>query len=611
MKKANHLLLSIFFCPALLFGQDNTAILIDSLKKYIQKNHIPGAMLSIVRSDSIIYVDGIGYADKEKKEKANEKHLFRQGSISKSFTAISLVHLLKQKELSIETPIKDIDANIPFKNKWADIRRITVASVLENSAGFDDFHAHAVYNFIDEEQISAAAMVESHKNSLYTRWEPDTRHAYSNSGYVLSGYLIEKLSGQPYSEYIYKNILVPLGMKESGFYFKQPDKSFAQGHGDGAKPIPFASINAGPAGDFCSNAEEMALYLQFMLKRKGDLIDSNIFSDKTFDRIENAQTTLAAKNGLPGGYGLGNFSVWKNGHLFHGHNGAIDGFSSRYIYSREADLGIAIAVNRLKDPTPMVEIILNHLLGQPDTSTLKRPVEKIPEELKKEFSGFYVFRNPRQQLKAFIDGFANNFKLEFSNNKGYFKDILGGTRDSITYAGNNLFYRNIETTPSVVLMHSIDGNQAVGMKRNYAEKESFFLRMLYNITVLLSIAALFLFIGYYGVWFIVQLVKKKKLELLDRTILLAGCLSFPTFMFSFISAVSIRETSGQLTFWSGLFYIMSFSMIIFLLGSFYRMTKLKESRSFKAYYFLTTLALLMVIIFLGNSGYIGLKLWAY
>ena len=210
-------------------------------------------------------------------------------------------------------------------------------------------------------------------------------------------------------------------MKASGFYFKEPKGLMAQGYKGASTLQPFMSIQAGPAGDFCANAEEMALFLQFMLNRDGHLIDSSLFTDATFDRIEQAHTTLAAQNGLIGGHGLGNFSVWKNGYLFHGHNGGIDGFSSRYIYSRKADLGIAIAVNRTQDPTPMVEIILDYLLGKENDLDDNRVTQPIPEEIKSTYSGFYVFHNPRQQLKAFLDGFANNFKLEFEGNKAYLK----------------------------------------------------------------------------------------------------------------------------------------------------------------------------------------------
>ncbi len=607
MSKSKLVILFILILSKTGFSQQNSNLL-DTLSKFVKQNGYPGAMISIVKSDTTVFVGGIGYADRVSKTPVSKTQLFRQGSISKSFTALALVKLLSEKGISLDTPIEKIDSSIPFKNKWSANAPITVANILEHSTGFDDFHTHAMYA-TEASQPLMHEYVEAHKNSLYARWKPNTRHAYSNSAYVVAGHLIEVLSNQAYSEYIKLNILDPLGMKASGFYFKKPDLPFVQGYDEQLKPAPYVSIKGGPAGDFCSNAEEMAIFLQFMLNQDGYLIDSTIFTKATFNRIENAQTTLAARNGLSVGYGLGNFGVYQKGFVFHGHNGGIEGFSSRYIYSKEADLGIAVAVNRLKDPTPIVELILDILIKE--SMNKPRKTAGIPKELIKEFSGFYVFRNPRQQLKAFLSGFAQNFKLEFKEDKGYIKDIFGGIRDSITYAGNNLFYRNIQDVPTVVLMKTAEGKTAIGIKRNYAEKESFALRMTYNILVLLSIILLFVYMGYFGIWFLIQVLKKKKLRLLDRGILLLGCLSFPSWFFSLGSVLSNRATSGEFSFWSVMVYIIPILMIVLSLLTIYRILRLQENTIFKKYYILTSISLLIVLLFLWNSGFIGLKLWSY
>jgi len=600
-------ILIVFFLKTGL-SQQNFQLL-DTLTNFVKQEGYPGAMISIVKADSIIFVGGIGYANLQTKTPVTKTQLFRQGSISKSFTALALIKLLSEKGMSLETPINKIDPSIPFKNKWSASTPITVANILEHSAGFDDFHIHAIY-VTEKNQPPMSDYVASHKNSLYARWKPGTRHAYSNAGYVLAGHLIEVLSNQPYSEYIKHDILEPLGMKASGFYFKKPDLPFVQGYDKTLKPASYVRFKGGPAADFCSNAEEMAIFLQFMLNRGGHSIDSIAFTKGTFDRIENAQTTLAAKNGLLGGHGLGNFNIYQKGFVFNGHNGFIEGFSSRYIYSREADLGIAITVNQLEDPMPIIKLILDILI-KPTTTPIKRKTAATPNDLIKEFSGFYVFRNPRQQLRVFLNGFAQNFKLEFNEEKGYFKDMFGVIIDSLTYAGDNLFYRNIQDIPTVVLMKTDEGKAAVGIKKNYAEKESFSLRMTYNILVFLSVLMLFIYMGYFGTWFIVQLIEKKKTQLLDRGILMLGCLSFPLWLFSMSSVFSDIQTSGEMSFWSVMVYISPILMIVFLLLAIYRYFKLQEKAIFKIYYILTSFSLMFVLIFLWNSGFIGLKLWSY
>ncbi len=181
-------------------GQQN-ARLEAALSDFIEKQGYPGAMVSIVKADSILFIGGLGYADRATETPVSTTQLFRLGSISKSFTALALVKLLSEKGWSLDTPIEKIDPSIPFENRWSTTSSITVASLLEHSAGFDDYHAHAMYA-TDEVQPPMSEFVQAHTNSLYTRWPPNTRHAYSNSGYVVAGHLIEVLSGQPYSEYI-------------------------------------------------------------------------------------------------------------------------------------------------------------------------------------------------------------------------------------------------------------------------------------------------------------------------------------------------------------------------------------------------------------------------
>lgn len=144
------ILLFVFIYSEFNLGMSqNVPTLIESLENYSKKNNFPGVMLSIVRADTILYSDGIGYANIEDSIRVNNKQLFRQGSISKSFISLALIKILNEKKLSLQTPIKQIDKDIPFINHWFDTAPITVAHLLESSSGFDDFHTHAVYNFTD------------------------------------------------------------------------------------------------------------------------------------------------------------------------------------------------------------------------------------------------------------------------------------------------------------------------------------------------------------------------------------------------------------------------------------------------------------------------------
>ncbi len=506
------LLVVSFIVPSIsAFCQSDTKTLIDKLHDYIEQKQIPGAMISIVKSDSVLFVGGIGLANIEKQERVSAQHLFRQGSISKSFTALGLYKLLQDSPHSLDSPLKEIDPKLPFDNAWKKEEKVRVAHLLEHTSGFEDFHLHAMYNTKDATVPPIINMVNDHRQSLHSRWKPGNRKAYSNPNYIVAGHLIEVLSKEPYSEHIQEHILTPMGMKRSGFYFKAPkNSSFAQGYqrtGTTLNSLPFATINGGPAGDFCANAADMAAYLQFMLSR-----DSLLFTPNEFDRIESPQTSIAAQKGLQAGYGLGNYTIWKNGHLFHGHGGQIDGFTSRYVYSRAADLGVAIAINRNGNANALVDEVLDYLLGKEVPAPANRITQAIPESLKEQFAGFYEFKSPKSNLLAFSDRMLAGLTLDFKVDKVITRTILGKAKDTLFYAGNNQFYVNKEGVPSTMLMEGDGGKAAFWINDNYTEKESRAKRLFLFFGLLLSLLLLVSFFLYSLVWFLRRLFKKQKLS---------------------------------------------------------------------------------------------------
>ena len=227
-------------------AQQSIQPLIDKLDSIIVEENIPGAMISIVRADSVLFTGGLGFANIEKQEPVTAEHLFRQGSISKSFTAIAIMQLVEAGKLKLNTPIKEIDAAIPFKNKWANEKPITLEHLLEHTAGFDDMHLHAIFNTTDSAAPPVIQMVQTHKNSLYARWKPGTRMTYSNPGYVVAGHILEKTSREPYSAFLKNEVLLPLGMHASGFYFKSPKQhKMAQGYTNENTEQVFTSIQGG------------------------------------------------------------------------------------------------------------------------------------------------------------------------------------------------------------------------------------------------------------------------------------------------------------------------------------------------------------------------------
>lgn len=606
-----------FFGMAFSIGaQTPQDSLLKRLESRLERDHIPGLMISIVRSDSIIYAGGIGYADIDRKTAVDKHHLFRLGSISKTITAMGLLKMSEEGLIDLSAPIADIDERLDFPNPWAHESHVTVENILEHTAGYDDMHIHAFYNKSDSTAPAVYNMVLTHLKSLYSRWRPGTRWAYSNPGFVVAGHLIETITKTPYARYLQDKILVPLGMEKSGFYFKKPTHyPVAQGYkyeGYKLSPVEFVSIQGGPAGDFCSNAEEMSRFLQFMIRRQNPLDSSKaIIAPHTFERMESAQTTLASKNGYKGGYGPGNMTIWRNGYTFHGHDGGIDGFSSLYLYSREADLGIALSINRSGDVWPLMDMIMDHfVVKKEEPNELKTTA--ISSSIRDEYSGFYCFKNPRNQLFAFFQSMNNAASIEIGHDFMTIKRMKSEIRDTLYHGGNNLFYQPDKPLPSAALLLNAEGKPSLWSKRDYAEPCSRTLHIARNyfIYTALFLTCIHVFTGF--IWILIHYFGKYQGSVKPLVLLWFSAIAAILIPISFIYCVEFTDSPGEINGSNILLYVLTLLTPILTIGCLYAAFKVTAfNHLLRYYYYAVTFSLIGISLILICNDYFGFRLWSY
>ncbi|HMQ00677.1 MAG TPA: serine hydrolase domain-containing protein, partial [Cyclobacteriaceae bacterium] len=174
MKKVFLVLLVLLSSPMAFAQQLSLQELLDSLQVIITKEKIPGISLALVHKDSIIFAGGVGYANLEKQEPVNADHLFRIGSVSKTFTSLAIMRLIEQGKFSLNSKLRDIALEINFRNDWEDTHPIRVINLLEHTTGFDDMHFKDMKNYTSIRR-DAMSEVRAQQNSLYTRWRPGTR----------------------------------------------------------------------------------------------------------------------------------------------------------------------------------------------------------------------------------------------------------------------------------------------------------------------------------------------------------------------------------------------------------------------------------------------------
>ncbi|MES2796353.1 MAG: serine hydrolase domain-containing protein [Bacteroidota bacterium] len=193
------------------FGQHLVAQLDSMMGKNFPQNQ-PGAALLIVENGKTIYAKSFGLADIDTKEKITAATNFRMASVSKQFTAMCVMLLVKQQKISYD------DNLLKFFPDWSQsvASKITIKQLLTHSSGIWDYEELIPQN--QQTQISDADVVSYLIKKDKTYFEPDSTFQYSNSGFCVLEQIIEIASGQSFSKFMEQNIFKPLGMNSTIIY---------------------------------------------------------------------------------------------------------------------------------------------------------------------------------------------------------------------------------------------------------------------------------------------------------------------------------------------------------------------------------------------------------
>jgi len=134
-----------FLLPFLTLAQPDSILydfssLDQQIESILQTQGVAGAQLAIINRDGILWGGNYGYADLENNRPVTDKTMFRIGSITKSFVAVSVMMLVEKGQLSLDDPIKELAPELSFKNQWEYANPVQLVHLLEHTAGFDDMH---------------------------------------------------------------------------------------------------------------------------------------------------------------------------------------------------------------------------------------------------------------------------------------------------------------------------------------------------------------------------------------------------------------------------------------------------------------------------------------
>jgi CubicO group peptidase (beta-lactamase class C family) len=297
------------------------------VQSYVANKTFMGTAL-VAKGNQVLFSKGYGFANLEWNIPNAPNTKFRLGSVTKQFTAASILLLEERGKLKIDDPIKKFVPEAPAA--WD---KITLFNILTHTAGIPNFTSFPDYPKIGPFPTTAAKLLESFRDKPLD-FDPGTKWSYSNSGYVVLTYVIEKVSGESYEKFVRENIFTPLGMKDSGY---DSNEAIIPNRASGYSPGRSGFENAGfvhmtvpqGAGALYSTTEDLLKWEQGLFG--GKVLKPESLAKMTKPFLQNYA------------FGLGVETV--AGHKVISHGGGIQGFNTDLTYYPEDKLTVVVLGN--------------------------------------------------------------------------------------------------------------------------------------------------------------------------------------------------------------------------------------------------------------------------
>ena len=307
----------------------------------LERSDVAGATVLVMKDGQVLLEKGYGYSDVTKKKAVDpETTIFRLASISKLFTWIAVMQLAEQGKLNIDA---DVNQYLDFQIAPAFGKPITLRNLMTHTGGFEEVLRDLIVVSPARTPNLREFLVENQPRRMYP---PGEISAYSNYGVGLAGYIVQRVSGQPYEVFVDEHILQPLGMKNSSFHQPLPEPLtplVSNGYDDSTEkpPVGFEIIDPAPAGALSTTAPDMGRLARALLNG-GELDGQRILKPETLSEMWTRQ--FAASDKLPA-MDMGFYQQWYNGLHFVGHDGDLIAFHSMFYVEPQEKLVIFLSYN--------------------------------------------------------------------------------------------------------------------------------------------------------------------------------------------------------------------------------------------------------------------------
>lgn len=583
------------------------------INQLIEKHNLPGLAFAIVDKNKLPIVEVIGNKSVLNDAPITINTPFRIASISKLVVGIAAMQQIERGNVSMQDRLDELLPWLEYENPFENEQAILLKHLLENTTGWDEISLQE-FAYQNNPRLSLKQSLSVNANSRKSRWQPGTRHAYTNSAATVVAAIVEQTSGKNFYDYVQTEIFAPLNIKTASYQYDA--KSMAQGHING-KPAPVSHVLMTPSGALNISIADMATLANEFISDNPILLKKS-----SFDRMEMSTTTNAGQ--FSAGYGVYNYARFYDDVRYRGHDGALPAWLSEFSYNSVADKGFVVFQNSQNGRAfrEIVRLIHLYLSATTPDSPRKKLVKVTDQEHKnKELSGFYRMTNPRSEKRFFLERIVSSHKLHVQNNQATFTSVFPkGWRRSLVYVGEGKW---ANTQDHVVMKSAID--PVLGEVLHYGDRV-FIKEPAINAYLDKAVLVVWLFgvIGFFGASIVWSIKRIRKTLLINQSnislrtkqrsrIMLANIGACFFLVFLSLGLQSPIDRLGQI----GLFSLgLMMSSLLLLFTTFYsaflhvKTQKLIKQRTLfligGAYLFLQ----LTVVIYLFYFGVIGMRAWA-
>ena len=375
------------------------------IPREMSRAEVPGLSIALVDDQRVVWSQGFGYADAERRIPATEQTIYGIGSVTKLFTATAVMQLAEQGRIDLDVPLARYVPEFSMRARFADAAPITPRNLLTHHSGLPGDYLKGMWTL----HPAPFEQVIPQLKQDYASYPPNLVYSYTSLGYSLLGRVIEKASEQDYVSYLNAAVLAPLGMTHSAFVTDpEREPQLAVGYRQGKPGAERYFLRDVPAGALYSSTADMTRFIR-MLLADGQAGTRTIVRPGTLREMWRAQNSAVALDmdyriGL--GWMLGQSGLDYAGLVVH-HNGGTLGTASELMLLPQHKLGVIVLANSAAGSAALNRIAVRALklaleakTGIPESAAPK-PVDRVP-----------VTASP-DELARLAGNYASNFGVVF------------------------------------------------------------------------------------------------------------------------------------------------------------------------------------------------------